>query len=90
MPRKDKTRIIIRPWTPRTVPSSLPEAPIKQALKEAYPKLKKIVYIGWAKRKVNGKRVLWYLAATGETTKEAREHLKKSELYGENVWILYQ
>lgn len=85
---RPKTRIIIRPWTPRIIPYYISVDSVKQSLLVAYPKLKKVLYVGWAKRKVNGKAKFFYLAATGDTTRQAREVLKKSDAFGENVWDL--
>lgn len=86
--QKRKIRVIIRPWTPRNIPHQIPVEKVKEVLETAYPKLGKILYVGWAKRKVEGKRKLFYLATTGDTPSEAREKLKKSENYGEDIWNL--
>lgn len=85
---KTKTRIIVRPWTPRIVPYTIPAESVRQTLALAYPKFKKVLYIGWVKRRINGKPRLFYLAATADTTRKAREMFKKSEAFGENVWDL--
>lgn len=85
---KKKVRVIVRPWIPRNIPFTIPAEQAKQVLEGAYPKLKKVVYIGWAKRYVNGRRVLRYVAATADTTIDARKVFKYSEDYGENIWNL--
>jgi hypothetical protein len=85
---KKHIRVIVRPWVPRNIPYTIPAENVRQVLSFAYPKLKKVLYIGWARRRVNGKRVLCYLAATADTTLSARRILKLSESYGEEVWNL--
>lgn len=85
---KPKIRVIVRPWTPRIIPYAIPTAAVRDILKEAYPQLKKVLYVGWIKRKENNKSVLYYLAATGETAGEARKNFKKSVNYGIDIWKL--
>jgi len=53
--RRKKFRVIIRPWVPRKIPYDIPMNQVKEILKVAYPKLKKVVYVGWARRVVEGK-----------------------------------
>ena len=86
--KKKKFRIIVRPWVPRKVPYQIPMTRVKEILTEAYPNLKKVVYVGWARRIIDGKKQIIYLAATGETGLEARKNFKKSEEFGENIWIV--
>lgn len=86
--QKRKVRVIIRPWTPRNIPHQIPVEKVKEVLEAAYPKLGKILYVGWAKRVIEGKRTLFYLAATADTPSQARERLKKSENYGKDIWNL--
>lgn len=83
-----QVRIIVRPWVPRRIPYSIPAKAVEEKLTLAYPKLKRVLYIGWIRKKVNGKSGLFYLAATADTTKDARRVLKKSESFGEDIWNL--
>ncbi len=87
---KKKVRIIVRPWIPRRIPYLISANLVKKKIEFAYPKLKKVLYVGWVRRKVNGRSSLLYLAATADTTKDARFLLKKGELYGENIWNLIE
>ncbi len=81
-------RIIVRPWIPRKLPYQIPMTRVKEVLQVAYPKLKKVVYVGWSRRMSNGKRILIYLAATGDTGLEARKAFKTSEQFGEDIWLI--
>src|SRR5579862_3685016 len=81
--KKKKFRVIIRPWIPRKLPYDVPMTRAKEILKGAYPKLKKVVYVGWARRVHDGKRQIVYLAATGDSGIEARKVFKTSEHFGE-------
>ncbi len=83
-----KVRIIVRPWQPRTVPRPLQSKDVESILHTARPKLKKVLYIGWARRRINGVSQLHYLAATGDTTSEARRTFKSSQDFGETIWKL--
>jgi hypothetical protein len=85
---KKKFRIIMRPWVPRKLPYDLPMTRVKEILKEAYPNLKKVVYVGWSRRVIEGKKQIIYLAATGETGPEARRTFKMSENFGEDIWLI--
>ena len=86
--KKKKFRIIVRPLVPRRLPYQIPMTRVKEILQEAYPQLKNVVYVGWARRVYNGKKQLIYLAATGETGSESRKVFKTSELFGEKIWVL--
>ena len=88
MNKKKKFRIIVRPWVPRKLPYQIPMVKVKDVLEEAYPNLKKVVYVGWSRRIINGKRELIYLAATGDTGLEARKAFKTSEQFGEDIWLI--
>ncbi|MBA3724287.1 MAG: hypothetical protein H0W89_05370 [Candidatus Levybacteria bacterium] len=83
-----KIRIIVRPWVPRKLPYQIPMARVKEVLQEAYPQLKTVVYVGWARRTMDNRKLLIYLAATGETGLEARKAFKKSEKFGEDIWVI--
>jgi hypothetical protein len=85
---KKKFRIIVRPWTPRKIPYQIPMTGIKEILTEAYPNLKKVVYVGWARRIFDKKKQIIYLAATGDTGLQARKAFKTSEEFGENIWVI--
>jgi hypothetical protein len=84
--KKRNIRVVVRPWTPRRVPYTISVDALEQVLIVAYPKLKEVLYVGWTKRRVAGKLTLMYIAATGDTTQEARQAFKKSEDYNESVW----
>lgn len=88
MSKPFKPRVIVRPWIPRKKIPFISQDIIEQTMKTNFTKLRPVLYVGWCMRKINGKRVLLYLMATGETSKEARTHFKKSEAYGENIWDL--
>lgn len=86
--RKKKFRIIIRPWVPRKIPYDLPMTRVQQILQEAYPHLKKVVYVGWSRRVYEDKKQIIYLAATGDTGPEARKAFKMSERFDEDIWLI--
>jgi len=88
-PHPKKIRIIVRPWTPRFIPFEIPSDAVNIIMRDAYPQLKKIVYVGWIRRVQGDKNVLLYLAATGDTAKEARHAFKHSTEFGLNVWNLH-
>lgn len=85
---KKRFRVVIRPWSPRRQPYIVTEADIEACISFAYPKLREVLYIGWAKRTIQGKRATLYLAATGATSAEARKIFKSSDAYGEDVWLI--
>ncbi len=86
--RKQKIRVIVRPWNPRKIPYSISFQQVNEIIKEAQPKIKNILYVGWARRSVGDKKVLQYLVATGETSSKARKAFKMSIDFGENIWIV--
>ncbi|HVZ58949.1 MAG TPA: hypothetical protein VG935_04330 [Patescibacteria group bacterium] len=86
--RHKQVRVIVRPWVPRQIPYQVPKRNLEALLKETYPQLEKIVYVGWSKRKENGKRVLYFLLATGQTPSQARERFKTNTDYGNKTWII--
>ena len=86
--KRKKFRILIRPWVPRKIPYQIPMDRVKEILKEAYPKLKKVVYVGWSRRIYDGKKQIVYLAATGDSGIEARKVFKTSENFGEDIWLI--
>ena len=86
--KKPKIRVIVRPWTPRKIPYAISFQKVNGIIKEAQPKVKAILYVGWSRRNVEGKKVLQYLVATGSTSSEARKAFKLSEDFGENIWIV--
>lgn len=85
---KPKIRVIVRPWTPRKIPYSISFQRVNEVIKEARPKLKSHLYVGWSRRNVAGKKVLFYLVATGNTSSEVRKAFKISENFGENIWLV--
>lgn len=85
---KRKIRVIVRPWTPRKIPQQIPAKRVDELIEKIYPKIKKLLYVGWVRRKIDGKRTLLFLAATGNTPSEARQAFKKSELWEEDIWII--
>ena len=88
--QKKKVRILVRPWVPRRIPYQIPMSSVREVLTSARPHMQEVLYVGWVKRVVDGKRVLMYLAATGETAKEARKRFKESNDFGVNIWKLGQ
>jgi hypothetical protein len=86
--KKAKLRVIVRPWTPRKIPYAISIEHVNRIMQEAKPKIKAVIYVGWARRKMNEKRMLLYLAATGNTASEARKAFKTSENFGEDIWLI--
>ena len=87
-PTKKRFRVIMRPWIPRRLPYDVSITKVQEVLRDIYLKLKKVVYVGWARRVIDGKRQIIYLVATGETGSEARKVFKTSEAFGEDIWIV--
>jgi hypothetical protein len=85
---RKKFRVIVRPWIPRKLPYQVATLQVKEVLKEAYPKLGLVVYVGWIRKIIKGQKKLLYLVATGNTSIEARKAFKLSEDLGKNVWIV--
>ncbi len=46
------------------------------------------MYVGWARRVIEGKKQIVYLAATGDSGIEARKAFKTSENFGEDIWMI--
>lgn len=78
----------MRPWVPRKLPYQIPMTRVKEILQEAYPELKSVVYVGWARRIHKGKKTLMYLAATGSSGIDARKAFKTSTDFGKDIWII--
>lgn len=85
---KKRVRVVVRQWIPRKLPKQISIARVNELVKEIYPKLKKILYVGWCKRVINGKKVIVYLAATGDSGIIARKVFKTSEDFGQDIWIV--
>lgn len=85
---KKNIRVVVRPWTPRKIPYRITTAQAEFILDTAYPNLKKVVYVGWTRRDVNGKKQLLYLASTADTLREARRVFKTGTDFGINLWKL--
>lgn len=83
-----KIRVIVRPWIPRKKMPLIPQEHIELTMKNILTKIKPVLYVGWSMRKIRGQRMLVYLMATGDSSKEARMNFKKSEDFGENIWDL--
>lgn len=86
--QRKRFRVLSRQWTPRKIPYEIPLTTIDAFLDENYAKLEKVLYVGWCKRIIQGKKQLFYLAATGNSGLEARKAFKTSERFGEDVWII--
>lgn len=83
-----KPRIVVKPFVPRKVPYQIPIQKIDEFIKKEHQKIKKVLFVGWARRKIDGKRKLLFLAATGETTTTARKNFKESYNFGDEVWVI--
>lgn len=83
-----KFRVIIRPWEPRKIPYEISQEIIDAFMNSAYQKIGKVLYLGWCKRISEKKKKIIFLGATGNTSQEARKAFKKSEQFGEDVWII--
>ncbi len=86
--RKQKIRVIVRPFLPRKTPYNIKTESIQEFMNVEKSKIQDVLYVGWTRRKIDEKRQLVYVVATGKTGKEARLVFKTSEDYGQNVWIL--
>lgn len=86
--RNKKPRIIVRPWIPNKLPPEITADLLKETIEKIKPKIKSVLYAGWKRKRVNGKRVTQFVLSTGDTAKEARNNFKKSENFGEDVWII--
>lgn len=86
--RAPKIRVIVRPWIPKGKIPHIPQETIQETMNTYFEKLKPVIYVGWSMRKYHGKRLLLYLMATGNTSKEARSNFKKNEDFGQTIWDL--
>lgn len=83
-----KLRVIVRPWIPQKVPIEITKNDLQEFIQENVGKFKSVIYMGWIRRKVQGKRVMKFILATADKASEARNKFKKSEEFGEDVWDL--
>jgi hypothetical protein len=82
-------RLIIRQFAPKTMPYQVTPDDFSQALKILFPKLDKVVYAGWARRKNNnGEKITGFFISTGTTSLEARKRFKTSVEFGKHIWQL--
>ncbi len=80
-------RVIIRHWMPRKT-QPIPIDTVRTFIQTEYNKLQNVLYVGWARIQVNGKRSVQLIAATGKSSLEARKNFKTRNTIGTNVWIL--
>lgn len=85
---RPKIRVIVRPWVPRKIPYAISIEEVEQVIREAQKNIKAVIYVGWARRVIDGKKIILYVIATGNTASEARNNFKKSNKIGEEVWFI--
>jgi len=80
-------RVIIRQWMPRKA-QPIPIETVRAFIQTEYDKLQNVLYVGWSRKKVNGKLSVQLIAATGKSSLEARKNFKTSNAIGTNIWVL--
>lgn len=84
----NQPRIIVKPIVPLKVPYAISIAMMESFLADNVDKFQTILYFGWGRRIIDGKKQLVFLAATGNTSLVARKAFKKSTAFGEDIWII--
>ena len=87
MKRAMHVRVIIRQWMPRKA-QPIPIETIRTFIETEYDKLQNVLYVGWVRIQVDGKRSVQLIAATGQSSLEARKNFKTSNAIGTNIWVL--
>lgn len=83
-----KLRIIVRPWNPVKPPYEVTKDMIRNYLSVHDNKLQNVLYMGWIRRKIDDKKQIIFLCATGKDGREARKRFKYSEAWEQEVWLI--
>jgi len=84
--KRKKLRVIVRPWQPRNLPFPVSQQKLKAFIQTHVHLFDEILYLGWVRRKENGKRVVKFIVATGPNRLIAKKRFKESEKFGTEVW----
>jgi hypothetical protein len=84
--KRKKLRVIARPWQPRNIPYPVSQRQLKAFVQTHVQHFDEILYLGWVRRKEQGKRVIKFIVATGPTRLIAKKRFKESTAFGTEVW----
>ena len=84
--QRKKLRIIVRPWQPRNVPHTISQTQLKAFVQIHTTLFDEVVYLGWARRVENEKRVIKFLVSTGATRLDAKRKFKEGEVNNTDLW----
>jgi hypothetical protein len=62
--KKEKNLYYYPTMVQKKIPYSIPMKHVQKILKDAYPKLKEVVYVDWKRKVYNGKKRILYLIST--------------------------
>lgn len=82
----NKLRVIVRPWQPRNLPYLVTKNQLKAFVQTHVQHFDQVLYLGWVRRKEQGKRVVKFIVATGPTRLAAKQRFKDSTRFGSEVW----
>ncbi len=86
--KRKRYRIIVRPWVPRKIPYEITEEVLEKKIEDMSKNLGNVIYLGWKRRSLDGKRSLQYILATGATAREARQNFKNLTSEYETFWVI--
>jgi len=84
--QRKKLRVIVRPWQPRNLPYPVSQTRLKAFIQTHVTLFDEIVYLGWVRRLVEGKRVVKFLVATGPTRLVAKQRFKEGNITDGQLW----
>lgn len=83
-----KTRVIVRPWQPRNLPFVVTQVQLKEFIQSHVTDFAAVVYLGWVRRRFQGKTETKFIVATGKDRLEAKQRFKESQDFENSVWDL--
>jgi hypothetical protein len=83
---RKKLRVIVRPWQPKNLPYAVTQTHLKTFIQTHVAVFDEILYLGWARRVVDGKRVIKFFVATGPTRLVAKQRFKEGAPAEGELW----
>jgi len=84
--QRKKLRVIVRPWQPRNIPYPVSQIQLKTFIQTHVESFDEILYLGWVRRLEEGKRVVKFIVATGQTRLQAKQRFKEGTVSDTGVW----
>jgi hypothetical protein len=84
--QRKKLRVIVRPWQPRNVPYTISQTQLKAFVQIHSNEFAEVVYLGWARRVEEEKRVIKFLISTGSTRLDAKRKFKEGQVNNIDLW----